>query len=84
MGKEMYTFSSQQSAISGQIKLIVNGNEKDVSEGATILGLLNELAIKPQGIAVELNLEIVPKSKFGETVLKNGDKIEIVRMAGGG
>jgi len=50
----------------------------------TVLGLLNELDIKPQGIAVELNLEIVSKSKYNETVLKDRDKVEIVRMVGGG
>jgi len=64
--------------------IIVNGAERELSAGTTVLGLLNELEIKPQGIAVELNLEIVLKGKYGEIVLKSGDKIEIVRMVGGG
>lgn len=67
-----------------QVQIIVNGEERVCEEGATILNLLNELNIKPQGIAVELNLEIAPKGRYNETVLKNGDKIEIVRMVGGG
>ncbi len=67
-----------------QIKIMLNGKERELAENTTILGLLNELDIKPQGIAVELNLEIVSKSKFAETVLKDGDKVEIVRMVGGG
>ncbi|MBI5326970.1 MAG: sulfur carrier protein ThiS [Deltaproteobacteria bacterium] len=66
------------------MKIIVNGKERDVSEDTTVLGLLKVLDIKPQGIAVELNLEIVSKSKFAETVLNDGDKVEIVRMVGGG
>jgi sulfur carrier protein len=66
------------------VKVIVNGEEKILREGVTIVRLLNELNIKPQGIAVELNLEIAPKGRYSEIVLKNGDRIEIVRMVGGG
>lgn len=66
------------------MKILLNGKEKEIAENTIVLGLLNELEIKPQGIAVELNLEIVSKSKFAETVLKDGDKVEIVRMVGGG
>jgi len=68
----------------GQVKIMVNGKEKIVSDDTTIEGLLRELNIKPQGIAVERNLEIVPKSRYAETVLKDSDKIEIVQMVGGG
>lgn len=67
-----------------QVQIIVNGEEKILREGITIFRLLDELNIKPQGIAVELNLEIAPKGRYSETVLKNGDRIEIVRMVGGG
>ncbi len=67
-----------------QVQIIVNGEEKIFREGVTLFRLLNELNIKPQGIAVELNLEIAPKGRYSETILKNGDRIEIVRMVGGG
>lgn len=67
-----------------KVKIMLNGKGREVAGDTTVLGLLNELDIKPQGIAVELNLEIVSKSKFAETVLKDGDKVEIVRMVGGG
>ena len=67
-----------------QVQIIVNGEEKIFREGVTIFRLLNKLNIKPQGIAVELNLEIAQKGRYSETVLKNGDRIEIVRMVGGG
>lgn len=68
----------------GQVKIMLNGKEREIVDDTTVLGLLNELDLKPQGIAVELNLEIVSKSKYNETVLKDGDKVEIVRMVGGG
>lgn len=67
-----------------KVRIIINGKEKIVSEGTTVVRLLEELNIKPQGIAVELNLEIVPKSRYGETTLKEGDRLEIVQMVGGG
>jgi len=67
-----------------KVKIMLNGKGREVAGDTTVLGLLNELDIKPQGIAVELNLEIVSKSKFAETVLKDGDKVEIVRMVAGG
>ena len=75
---------SQEPETVRRVQIIVNGEEKIFEEGVTIFKLLNELNVKPQGIAVELNLEIAPKGKYGETVLKNGDRIEIVRMVGGG
>jgi len=80
----MYKDRGQRSEVRGQVKIAVNGKEKIVSEGTTIERLLEELNIKQQGIAVEQNLEIVPKSKYAETVLKDGDKVEIVQMVGGG
>ena len=80
----MYKDRGQRLGVRGQVKIAVNGKEKIVSEGTTIERLLEELNIKQQGIAVEQNLEIVPKSKYAETVLKDGDKVEIVQMVGGG
>lgn len=81
-GSEMCISEGQGSRV--KVKIMLNGKGREVAGDTTVLGLLNELDIKPQGIAVELNLEIVSKSKFAETVLKDGDKVEIVRMVGGG
>jgi len=83
-GNGMSTFEGQGARGKGQVEIMLNGKIRGISVDTTVLGLLSELDIKPQGIAVELNLEIVPKSRFGEMILKDGDKIEIVRMVGGG
>lgn len=66
------------------MKVVVNGEEKDISEGLTVAGLLNKLIIGKERVAVELNFDIVPKGRFGDTILKNGDRIEIVSFVGGG
>ena len=50
----------------------------------TILGLVQELSLDPKKVAVERNLEIVPRSLHGETALAEGDKIELVQFVGGG
>ncbi|CAG1064646.1 Sulfur carrier protein ThiS [uncultured bacterium] len=66
------------------MKIKVNGDMKELPDGATIDALLELLSIKAQGIAVEVNREIVPKRLFSGTALKEGDAVEIVRMVGGG
>lgn len=66
------------------MKISVNGKEQVVKENISVLELLNLLDIKRQGIAVEVNREIVPKSTHEEHIVKENDKIEIVQMVGGG
>ncbi len=62
----------------------VNGEEKFFKDGFTIEDVLNELKIKPEGIAVDLNRGIIPKRLYKNTMLTDGDSLEIVRMTGGG
>lgn len=66
------------------MKVKVNGEVKVVEDGTTVEALLSDLGIKLEGIAVDVNREIVPKRLFKETFLKENDTVEIVRMAGGG
>lgn len=66
------------------MKIKVNGDVKELPDGSTIEAMLSALSIKAVGIAVEVNREIVPKRLFGESTLKDGDAVEIVRMVGGG
>lgn len=62
----------------------VNGEARDIAPGTSVQGLLVLLALEPTKIAVERNLEIVPKSQYEATVLCDGDRIEIVQFVGGG
>lgn len=63
--------------------VIINGEEEE-AVGRVLADYLNESGYDAQRIAVELNGEIVPKSKYASTVLKDGDAVEIVRFVGGG
>ena len=62
----------------------VNGETHEVPAGATVAALLADLGLAGRPVAVERNLEIVPKSAHGTTPLADGDRIEIVTMVGGG
>lgn len=65
------------------MRIQVNGDQRDVA-ASTILDLVKELSLDPGKVAVELNLEIVPKSLHGTTTLAEGDRIELVQFVGGG
>jgi sulfur carrier protein len=65
------------------VLIIVNGEQKEVGP-LSILGLLEKLEIDPRRVAVELNLEILPKADYATTTLQDGDRIEIVQFVGGG
>ena len=70
---------------SQMLSITVNGQPRTLSLPATtVAGLLRELDIEGQRIAVERNGEIVPRSRYTATPLANGDQIEIVRAVGGG
>ena len=66
-----------------QMKLMINGEEKQFA-GATLEDLVETLALKGDRVAVELNCDIVPRTKWVETNLADGDKLEIVHFVGGG
>ena len=56
----------------------------DIREGTSLLTLLENLDIDPGRVAVEYNMEIVHKSDFNDTVLKDNDTLEIITFVGGG
>lgn len=66
------------------IQIELNGETRAISPGSTVTGLLAELGLDTRKVAVERNLEIVPKSLYAETALSEGDRIEIVHFVGGG
>jgi thiamine biosynthesis protein ThiS len=66
------------------MRLTVNGEVRDAEEGLTLRAFLESLELNPAKVAVERNLAIVPKSRYGATVLAAGDRLEIVEFVGGG
>jgi len=66
------------------VNITLNGEQMDVDAPISVAGLLSALELEPRKIAVERNLEIVPKSLYGDTALADGDRIEIVQFVGGG
>ena len=62
----------------------VNGQPRDVSEGMTVAGLLQELQLTARKVAVEVNLEILEKRDFDGRLLSDGDRGEIMSFIGGG
>ncbi len=66
------------------MRLIVNGEPREVAHAATLAELLASLEIDPRRVAVERNREIAPKSRWSEIALEDGDRLEIVQFVGGG
>ncbi len=64
--------------------IILNGQKKEVPDDITVLGLLEHLNIQHQRVAVERNEDIVKKAAYAETVLRDGDSLEVVSFMGGG
>jgi len=62
----------------------INGESRDVPDNCSAQNLIIFLEMQNDKIAMEVNLEIVPRSTYSDFMLKNGDKIEIVRAIGGG
>ena len=66
------------------MKLQVNGEEREVSGTLTLAALLEELGMRADRVAVELNREIVARERWPATELREGDRLEIVHFVGGG
>jgi len=64
--------------------LHINGEQHDFPDGLTVAALVAQLGMKPDRVAVELNLEIVPRAQWESTTLKEGDRLEVVHFVGGG
>jgi len=66
------------------LRLSLNGEAREFPSPLTVEGLLKHLALDPRKVAVERNLEIVPRSTYGQAGLSEGDRLEIVHFIGGG
>jgi sulfur carrier protein len=66
------------------MNVIINGKPMSFPDGLTVERLLAELGVRREYTAVALNREVMPKQAYPDTVLREGDRVEIVRPMGGG
>ena len=66
------------------MQIIVNGQQRDVPEGTTVARLLEAMKLAARHVAVEVNLQLVPRAQHADCVLSAGDRLEVVTLVGGG
>ena len=66
------------------MQIYLNGEAREVASALTVADLLEDLALAGRRLAVEVNLEIVPRSAYADIVLQPGDRVEVVHAIGGG
>ena len=66
------------------MQLIINGEERSFGDLPNLAALVEQLGMKGDRVAVELNRDIVPRARWSETALREGDRLEIVHFVGGG
>lgn len=66
------------------MRVQVNGEIRELPEELTLDALVRQLALAPERLAIELNREVVRRARWAETVVREGDQIEIVHFVGGG
>ena len=71
-------------SLDGTAGVMINGEHRRVPGGTTVAELVAEIGLDPARVAVERNLEIVPRSTLGEVIVEDGDSFEIVHFVGGG
>jgi thiamine biosynthesis protein ThiS len=70
--------------LDGTLQVRINGEHRRVDSGISVADLVREIGFDPLRVAVERNLEVVPRSTLGEVPVEDGDDFEIVRFVGGG
>ena len=66
------------------IKVLLNGERRELETAVTIVALLDHLKIDPRTVAVEHNRAVVKRAHYGETIIDEGSEVEIVAFVGGG
>jgi sulfur carrier protein len=66
------------------VNLLINGEPRSVASGTTLAQLLETLRLDPRTLAVELNLNVIPRGRHAQCELQDGDRLEIVTLVGGG
>ena len=70
--------------MSSSIDVVINGKPRTLAEGTTVVALLGELGLADRRVAVERNLEVIPRALHATTILTDGDRLEVVTFVGGG
>ncbi|MEJ7933098.1 sulfur carrier protein ThiS [Sphingobium sp. AN558] len=71
-------------SVDGTISIHINGEHRRIRDGLTLAELASELGFVPEKVAVERNLEVVPRSTLAQVRVEDGDELEIVHFVGGG
>lgn len=66
------------------MKIVVNGEEHLAHEGSTIAALVEQLALRAERVAIEINGEVIRRGEWHTAMLNEGDRVEIVHFVGGG
>jgi thiamine biosynthesis protein ThiS len=66
------------------MNLTINGEDRSLPSAASLDALVEQLGMKSDRVAIELNREIVPRDRWSQTGLRDGDRLEIVHFVGGG
>jgi thiamine biosynthesis protein ThiS len=66
------------------VTVTINGERRDIPDGLTVAALLEHIGMPAGRVAIERNLDILPRAKWLETIVKPNDSFEIVHFVGGG
>jgi thiamine biosynthesis protein ThiS len=66
------------------MQIVVNGRQQAIAEGTSLAELLKTLDLNAKQVAVEVNLQLVPRTEHAQHCLADGDKLEVVTIVGGG
>jgi sulfur carrier protein len=66
------------------VNVVVNGQPRELSGPLTVAELLKRLEVPTRGMAVEINLQVLPRAQHATRTLADGDRLEIVTLVGGG
>ena len=61
-----------------------NGQARELAAGTTVADLVQQLRLNPRQVAVEVNRDVVPRARHAAHILQEGDRVELVTLAGGG
>ena len=67
-----------------KIQIYINGKKKNINSNCNLIDILNEYSLINKLVAVEINQEVIPKSKYKTITINKNDKIEILELIGGG